>query len=1299
MSLFSLGRSRDPNTSLSRSNRRRTSGTKARIGGPQKRRLTLEPLEQRRLLSTVTPGPEFQVNTMRSGAQEDPAIAMRDSGGFVAVWSRSYDGSSKGVSAQRYDSAGSPLDGEFWVNSHTADEQSTPDVAMDADGNFVVVWQSYAQDGSGYGVFGQRYDNAGTQLGDEFRLNSRTMSWQFQPSVAAAPDGDFAAVWTSGGQDGNGYGVYGQQYDSTGNPLGSEFRVSSYAPDDQSMPDVAMDADGNFVVVWQSETQDGSGYGVFGQRFDAGGVKLGDEFPLSSHTSGDQLAPSVAVAPNGDFVAVWASAGRDGDGSGISGQRYDSTGRPFGWEFRVNTENVGDQHSPSVTTDASGNFVVTWISEHSGWDVSGQRYNSFGIKLNEEFPISSYTADSEKRCPAIAADRDGDFVTVWASDGQDFDTFGVFGKRFEENDPPTAYAGGPYSGTEGWPISLCAANSSDPDDDTLQFRWDFDGDEVYDTTWSTDPAIDYSFDDDGSRTVTVQVFDGSAHDIAQTEVTVWNASPWVESLTTDSPVVAGDMVTVTISAADVAGDLPLTYEFDFNNDGEYEKHEVSSSDTVTASHVFVGEGVYPIKTRVSDGEGGEAIRWAAVQVGTTSDVTPPVEFVAPATLNVHEDAGTVTVEARLAYALPTHDVFVPLLLTGTAHDTEDYTLQGYILFPAGTTECALEVNVLDDALDEESEVLTIDLGAPVNATLGNEATYTVVIDDNDLPPSVSFTGLGQEVAEDAGLIEVSARLSVASGRDVVVPITFSGNATEFEDYTPLGTSVVIPSGFLIGSTSVSIHDDAIGEAGERISVEMHASDTVRLSPNPGDPLIHTIIVSRNDEPSASFLSTGKKVSEADGDVLGTVRLSNPSTETTIVPLSISADSTANLDDYHLNETELVFAPGEVERDVVISVINDDISATITPAPISMTRQYDAANPFDGLNVGERSTPTLGDLDGDGDLDLVAGSVDNGFDYFENTGTATSPYFVQRTGAQNPLDGFVVDDSEPEYPPYPAAVNNYSAPALGDWDGDGDLDLISGNDSGRGSTCFENVGSETTPLFVRLDDNPFRQYFAFDFVSSRGMSFGDVTADGVVDILVGGHAQSVSYYPDYVPAPNRKRFLGLWVYDGVVDAYRDSDMSYLGLQPLFSKPVLGDVDGDGDLDIVAGDISGGFQFFENSGSVTEPEFIERFGSNNPLSGQIVSAYSAPALGDLDGDGDLDLVVGDLQGGFSYFETTLEPGATPNPSEEQLNETVILEIPPSDGFQLGETTTFTVEIEDDDIPHCFESLRTGILQGLN
>jgi hypothetical protein len=99
------------------------------------------------------------------------------------------------VVGQLFDSSGAALGGEFQVNTYTTNVQAAQVIAIDGDGDFVVAWESIGQDGSGSGVFGQRYDSAGTALGAEFQVNTYTTNTQGYPALAADADGN---LWSCG---------------------------------------------------------------------------------------------------------------------------------------------------------------------------------------------------------------------------------------------------------------------------------------------------------------------------------------------------------------------------------------------------------------------------------------------------------------------------------------------------------------------------------------------------------------------------------------------------------------------------------------------------------------------------------------------------------------------------------------------------------------------------------------------------------------------------------------------------------------------------------------------------------------------------------------------------------------------------------------------------------------------------------------------------------------------------------------------------------------------------------------------
>ena len=322
--------------------------------------------------------------------------------------------------------AAGPSGPEFQVNTHTTASQARPSVAIAPDGNFVVVWDSVGQDGSYLGIFGQRFAASGTPLGGEFQVNSYTTGRQYNPSVSGDDTGNFVVVWESYGQDGDRSGIFAQRFSVNGDKLGGEFQVNSHTPDLQRSPSVAVDPSGSFVVVWYSDEQDGSDLGVFGQRFSAQGVPLGGEFQVNSFTPGDQFYPSVASDPSGDFLVAWESYGQDGDRSGIFAQRFSVNGNKLGGEFRVSSYTTGNQYYPHVAADGSGNFVVVWQSLDQDGDrggVFGQQLANDGTRIGGEFLVNTRTAGSQYR-NRVSATANGDSVVTWSSDDQDGSGFG-----------------------------------------------------------------------------------------------------------------------------------------------------------------------------------------------------------------------------------------------------------------------------------------------------------------------------------------------------------------------------------------------------------------------------------------------------------------------------------------------------------------------------------------------------------------------------------------------------------------------------------------------------------------------------------------------------------------------------------------------------------------------------------------------------------------------------------------------------------------------------------------------------------
>ena len=255
-----------------------------------------------------------------------------------------------------------------------------------------------------------------------------------------------------------------------------------------------------------------------------------------------------------------------------------------------------------------------------------------------------------------------------------------------------------------------------------------------------------------------------------------------------------------------------------------------------------------------------------------------------------------------------------------------------------------------------------------------------------------------------------------------------------------------------------------------------------------------------------------------------------------------------------------------------------------------------------LDVGSEAFPAFADLDGDGDLDMLVGNKIQPDDNetgklfrFENVGDASEPAFRMRG---------IMEEFTGQY---------HFAPALGDLDADGDLDMIMG--TWRDALMLViNEGSVTAPRWVIVD--------AAAITITRGRNttpaLGDIDADGDLDLFVGESSGDLNFYRNDGGAQSAR-------FELVSDKYLDIDAGRR------SVPALVDIDADGDLDLVLGSEAEGLILYRNQGTAEVADFVRDDNFAVP-----VHPFSAPAFGDIDADGDADLFVGVIAGGLMFYE---------------------------------------------------------------
>ncbi|ACL03849.1 FG-GAP repeat protein [Desulfatibacillum aliphaticivorans] len=288
---------------------------------------------------------------------------------------------------------------------------------------------------------------------------------------------------------------------------------------------------------------------------------------------------------------------------------------------------------------------------------------------------------------------------------------------------------------------------------------------------------------------------------------------------------------------------------------------------------------------------------------------------------------------------------------------------------------------------------------------------------------------------------------------------------------------------------------------------------------------------------------------------------------------------------------LDIAPGDSRIvSIVLGDVDGDGAMDVVAGRDSGNRLYlnnGTANPFEGVygkditrEQNNALSIAIGDVDGDSDLDMVAGNVYTANRLYLNNGSAASFHGV--TGKD------IIS----------AAYRTCSI-ALGDMDGDGDLDIVAGNDSAP-NRLYMNNGSA----------DPFNGVTGKDISSdkdnTRSVAIGDVDGDGDLDLVVGNYLGRIS----------------LHLNNGTADPFNEVIGKNMTADfPHTYSVALGDMDGDGDLDVVAGNSCEPHRLYLNNGT-TDPF--------NGVTGKDITSdeycTSSIALGDMDGDGDMDVVAG-------------------------------------------------------------------------
>ncbi len=241
-------------------------------------------------------------------------------------------------------------------------------------------------------------------LTPEVRVNTYIDSRQSAVQTVALRDGGYVTVWSGAGVGDQGYGIFLQRFDARGIRVGGELLVNTITANSQRNPQITLLADGGYAVIWDDTVPGQTGsLGLFGQTFDATGARVGANVHISPVGSSQEMT----ALPGGGYVATWTQP-VDYPWSGVFARRIDAAGQPQGPAFALDTDI--EAVVPSITATDFG-FIAVWRAYNDGVaTIAVQAFDASGARRGETIRIPR---DGASTHPEIVRLADGGFALVW----------------------------------------------------------------------------------------------------------------------------------------------------------------------------------------------------------------------------------------------------------------------------------------------------------------------------------------------------------------------------------------------------------------------------------------------------------------------------------------------------------------------------------------------------------------------------------------------------------------------------------------------------------------------------------------------------------------------------------------------------------------------------------------------------------------------------------------------------------------------------------------------------------------------
>ncbi|AXQ27763.1 hypothetical protein D0B54_03335 [Solimonas sp. K1W22B-7] len=382
-------------------------------------------------------GPQFTITTQGGSA---PQVARDAAGNFLAVWQEPY------ISARRYYADGTPQGPQFQVTPASQPSAHAPALAMSAAGDYVVAWRAFDPVDSATLIYARSFDAGGAPRSALLQVARLTQGAGYH-SVAMAPDGRFVVVWNdfvqiygpipgvSEGTFALGYStVHARRYALDGSGGAGNILVTSSLTNPTPLlgtynayaPQAAMDAQGNFVVVWEDKTALTNNV-IYAQRYKASGLPAGLKTRINPTLPLVAYQPVVAMDHAGNYLIGWHVLHRISSnyssGYDVWARRYSAAGLGQGAAFQVNAGpggGVSIHEALDVALDPDGDAVVAWAGSPGNSccvpsEIDLQRYSAAGAAQGGKTSVTPSGSDEVRITapPSVAMDSYGNVVVIW----------------------------------------------------------------------------------------------------------------------------------------------------------------------------------------------------------------------------------------------------------------------------------------------------------------------------------------------------------------------------------------------------------------------------------------------------------------------------------------------------------------------------------------------------------------------------------------------------------------------------------------------------------------------------------------------------------------------------------------------------------------------------------------------------------------------------------------------------------------------------------------------------------------------